>query len=69
MKTPTLVDKSGREVLPGAALKDFRGERWTLKEAYPHRGMSGKVIVVPADEEDGMEREFYPSVFDLEFKE
>ena len=62
-----LVDANGAVVKNGAKLTTFRGEACTLEGGAPphHSGSSGRVYV----KLDGFDREFFPSVVKLTWKE
>ena len=55
--------KDGMEVQKGDEITDFRGEIWIFSDV-PQNGKN-RVFV----KKDGMTREFFPSVFDLEIHE
>jgi hypothetical protein len=70
-----VVKATGKAVKPGAAVVDFRGDKWKL--VRPTRanegGRDGKVLVraVRVGEllSSGWEQEFYAGVFDLAVEE
>jgi hypothetical protein len=74
---PQLLDKSGREVLPGAALVDHHGDTVYLREAERprHEASSGRVYVVedPADVTSIAGAfncaSYFPHVFDLRWSD
>jgi len=59
----TINAKTGAEVSEGDTVVDFRGESAVFLSATraPMPGKSGKVLV----DLDGVQREFYESVYDL----
>lgn len=70
MRHKLIEIKSGAEVKPGMTIIDFRNEIWKLVSFRVTTPPSnGKVTVVSADTDNKMEREFYPSVFDLKIVE
>jgi hypothetical protein len=67
------VDKSGDKIEPGTEMLSFRNEVWIFVKvtAFPTYGKTGKVLVRDpnlAEGEPMAQREFYPSVFDLELR-
>lgn len=67
--TRILKDNDGREVLVGAPLLSFRGEKATLTGIHPpaYASQSGKVSVTW----EGLDHHavYYASVFNLKFEE
>ena len=63
-----LVRRDGTAVPLGATLKSRDGEEFVVKGwRRPHKPSStGRVFVVSKDRPDDFERQFFPSVFDLE---
>ena len=64
-----LYHKNGKEVKVGDEVVDFRGEKAIVVSTIlpKHEGSSGRVCV--KQEGENWERCYYPSVFDLEWKE
>lgn len=65
------VDQKGNKIEPGTEVTDFRGNIWIFQSVadFPTFGKTGKVLVKDPDVADGQplgQREFYPSVFNLE---
>ena len=70
MRHKLIEIKSGAEVKPGMTIIDFRNEIWKLVSFQVMSPPStGRVTVISADSDNKMERQFYPSVFDLKIVE
>lgn len=72
-KGRTLVDaETGSTICDGAVRESFRGERYVITGGEPprHEGSTGRVYVyLEADYETrACEREYFPSVFGLEWR-
>lgn len=68
-----LVDAETKQIAVSGIVTDFRGEEWTLVGGQAPRGegKTGYVFVerefMGGDEVRKMEREYYPSVFGLQW--
>lgn len=67
------VDENGNRIQPGTEIRSFRNEIWVFVAVadYPTFGKTGRVLVRDPNVPEGQplaQREFYPSVFDLELR-
>lgn len=67
----TLVDKTGKPMKRAAYITDFRGDRFILLGGTPpHKpSSSGRVLVKFYDDDCPQQWEFFPSVFNLVWKD
>lgn len=69
MRHKLIETKTGAEVKPGMTILDFRDEIWKLISFRVTAPPSWGKVLVQSTDGKRTEREFYPSVFDLQIVE